>query len=37
MKGYGRVILSVPWRDREFGLVLLSDGWWFLGMFKRGW
>ena len=25
--------ISIPWRGRRFGLVLLPDGWFFLGFF----
>jgi hypothetical protein len=37
MNGWGRVVFSIPWREREFGLVRLPDGRLFLGVFKRGW
>jgi hypothetical protein len=25
--------VSIPWRGRRFGFVLLGDGWFFLGFF----
>ena len=25
---------SIPWRGRRFGLVVTSDGWFFLGSFE---
>jgi hypothetical protein len=35
-EAYGRVIFSIPWRGRRWGLVGLIDGRWFFGFFARG-
>jgi hypothetical protein len=32
---YGWVIVSIPWKGQRFGLTVTTDGWWFLGFFRR--
>jgi hypothetical protein len=34
-EAYGWVVFSIPWRGRQFGLVVLTDGRWFMGTFIR--
>jgi hypothetical protein len=33
-EAYGWVLFSIPWRGRRWGLTVLTDGWWFLGVFN---
>jgi hypothetical protein len=34
-EAYGWVIFSIPWKDRRWGLTVLTDGRWFLGAFRK--
>jgi hypothetical protein len=35
-EAWGRVLFSIPWLGKRWGLVVLLDGRWFLGIFARG-
>jgi hypothetical protein len=34
-EAYGWVVFSIPWKGQRFGLTVTTDGWWFLGFFRR--
>ena len=34
-EAWGWVVFSIPWRGKRWGLTVLTDGRWFLGVFTR--